>query len=220
MTNEELIKEYNNDLRSCPSWTDDDEVNTYQGWLKNGRQVRKGEKAKGTLTGRGSSHKSGKVVFYDKTLYLFTKAQTESVDTPATEKVTSYTKKSSNIYGVEVGQLFSSSWGYDQTNVDFFQVIELIGKTKVRVVEVNPQVIASDSVSSMSEDNVYLTTKELLPHARTSVFIKDQEKGDIKILKNYSSDEKHPLPQFKLSTFASAYIVTDDTTKMYKSWYA
>lgn len=32
-------------------------------------------------------------------------------------------------HSVTVGTIFCDSWGYDQTNVDYYQVIELIGKT-------------------------------------------------------------------------------------------
>jgi hypothetical protein len=122
-----------------------------------------------------------------------------------------------NKFGVTVGDLFYSSWGYEQTNVDFFQVVELIGETSVRVVEVNPPMIAEQGVSPMSADRLYKNTKELLPHSSSSVFIKDQEKGDIKRLKSYSKDGKHP--QFYLTSYANAYIVEGDSIKLYESWY-
>lgn len=32
-------------------------------------------------------------------------------------------------HGVKVGDIFKSSWGYDQTNIDFYQVIAVTGKT-------------------------------------------------------------------------------------------
>lgn len=35
---------------------------------------------------------------------------------------------SQNMHGVHVGDLFYASWGYEQTNVDFWQVVELKGK--------------------------------------------------------------------------------------------
>ena len=31
---------------------------------------------------------------------------------------------------VEVGHVLSSSWGYEQTNVNFYQVVELVGRTQ------------------------------------------------------------------------------------------
>ena len=36
-----------------------------------------------------------------------------------------------NKYGVKVGDVFYDSWGYEQTNIDFYQVIALRGKTQV-----------------------------------------------------------------------------------------
>jgi hypothetical protein len=32
-------------------------------------------------------------------------------------------------HGVEVGDVFRSSWGYDQTNIDYYEVISISGKT-------------------------------------------------------------------------------------------
>lgn len=77
MSNEKIIKEYNIALKECPSWSEDDELNTYQGWLKDGRQVIKGSKARSTLKGRGVTWKNKKPVYYDKTIYLFTRSQTK-----------------------------------------------------------------------------------------------------------------------------------------------
>ena len=39
--------------------------------------------------------------------------------------------------GVHIGDIFYSSWGYDQTNVDFFQVVDLKGKRTAVVQEIN-----------------------------------------------------------------------------------
>ncbi len=36
-----------------------------------------------------------------------------------------------NKYGVKVGDVFVDSWGYDQTNIDFYQVVALRGTTQV-----------------------------------------------------------------------------------------
>lgn len=124
-----------------------------------------------------------------------------------------------NKFGVKVGDLFSASWGYDQTNNDFFQVIALVGESSVRVREVNPPMIESRAISWASEDRVFKNTKELLPAAPFSVFIKDQEKGDLKRLKSYAADGKSN-PQFYLSSFADAHYCGGDTIKVYESWYA
>lgn len=140
----------------------------------------------------------------------------------STEKATPAAKAASekkNKYGVKLGDLFYSSWGYEQTNVDFFQVVEIVGSSSVRVREVYPPMIEDKAVSWASSDRVYQNTKEILPPAPHSVFIKDQEHGDLKRLKSYAADGiSHP--QFYLSSFTDAYLVEGDTIKTYESWYA
>lgn len=36
-----------------------------------------------------------------------------------------------NILGIKVGDVFYESWGYEQTNIDFWQVTALKGKTQI-----------------------------------------------------------------------------------------
>jgi hypothetical protein len=125
-----------------------------------------------------------------------------------------------NRFGVKVGDLFSASWGYEQTNVDFFQVVSLVGDSSVRVREVVPEMIREDAVCSMAADRTYKTNtdgKLLNPVAR-SIFIKDQEKGDLKRLKSYHKDGRSN-PQFSISTYASATLCTGNTQTEYESWY-
>lgn len=127
-----------------------------------------------------------------------------------------------NVFGVKVGDIFSASWGYEQTNNDFFQVIALVGEKFVRVREVNLPIINSDPVSGMAEDRVYKITGEILPPSPHSVFIKDQEKGDLKRIKpGYFQDEEKAKNNcyFDISSYASAYKCNGETKKVYESWY-
>lgn len=127
-----------------------------------------------------------------------------------------------NVFGVKVGDIFSASWGYEQTNNDFFQVIALVGKKSVRVREVNPPIVRRDPVSGMAEDRVYKITGEILPPSPHSVFIKDQEKGDLKRIKpGYFQDEEEAKNNcyFDISSYASAYKCNGETKKVYESWY-
>ena len=39
-------------------------------------------------------------------------------------------------HGLQVGHILRTSWGYDQTNVEFFQIVELVGSCSVKVCEV------------------------------------------------------------------------------------
>ena len=124
-----------------------------------------------------------------------------------------------NKYGVQVGDIFWSSWGYEQTNNDFFQVIELVGSSSVRVREVYPEIVTTSAVSSMSEDRTLKISRDLLPPVPHSVFIKDQERGDLKRLKSYAADGVSN-PQFYLSSFTDAhYLAPGQIKTVYDSWY-
>ena len=141
---------------------------------------------------------------------------------PEAKKGEPKTKEKKNAFGVKVGDIFSASWGYEQTNNDFFQVIALVGEKSVRVREVNPPIVSREAVSGMSEDRVYKITNEILPPASHSVFIKDQENGDLKRLKpGYYQDEEEAKRNcyFTLSSFADAYKCNGETIKTYDSWY-
>lgn len=143
-------------------------------------------------------------------------------ETPKTTKKAEKAEKK-NKYGVQVGDIFSASWGYDQTNVDFFQVIALVGETSVRVREVYPQMIDEKPTCSMAADRTYKLTRDLLPAASRSVFIKDQENGDLKRIKlGYDKDIEKAKENcyFVLDSFANAHKCNGATVTEYESWYA
>ena len=48
-----------------------------------------------------------------------------------------------NPHTLEVGSILYTSWGYDQTNVDFFKVVELPSKCFVKVVEIGSTTVES-----------------------------------------------------------------------------
>ena len=96
-------------------------------------------------------------------------------------------KTKANKFGVQVGDIFSCSWGYDQTNVDFFQVLKLCGEKSVRVRQVQPKMVEEKAESGMSATRFYEITREILPPTGT-VFITDQENGDLKRLKSWAKD--------------------------------
>lgn len=145
-----------------------------------------------------------------------------TTETAKAEKKPAKAAEKVNKYGVKVGDIFEASWGYDQTNVDFFQVVALVGETSVRVREVNLPMIEEEAISGMSANRIYKITNEILPPARYSVFIKDQENGDIKrITPGYDKDPEEAKKncRFKLESFASAHKCNGETIKTYESWY-
>lgn len=142
-------------------------------------------------------------------------ARKVSDETRTNKKVT---PASSNKFGVQVGDIFHMSWGWEQTNNDFFQVVELVGKSSVRVREVIVPVVDSVCVSSMSENRTVQITRDILPASPHSIFIEDQENGDLKRLNSYAEDGKSD-PFFKVSN-RRACLCTGSTKTVYDSWYA
>lgn len=119
-----------------------------------------------------------------------------------------------NKYGVRVGDIFCASWGYDQTNVNFFQVVALVGESSVRVREVNPTIIKEEATGPMAAHYTYVLPLGILPAADRSLFIHDQVNGDTKRLKN------NGCPAFKVSSYADAMLCKGDTIRYYVPWYA
>ena len=80
-------------------------------------------------------------------------------------------------HGYKLGDILVMSWGWEQTNLDFFQVVAVTEKS-VRLVEISMKVKEQKGVSSMSRDVSFDTTTARV--LEKSYCIKDQEKGDIK----------------------------------------
>lgn len=159
-----------------------------------------------------------------KVWYGYTDAETakNAIDSVEKPKASNKAEKK-NRYGVKVGDIFSASWGYEQTNVDFFQVIALVGECSVRVREVYPKMIDEKPTCSMAADRTYQLTTELLPAASRSVFIEDQENGDLKRIKpGYYKDPETANANcyFNLNSYATAFKCNGDTVTEYESWYA
>lgn len=165
-----------------------------------------------------------KKVWYGYTDEETARKAIETAENPTETKALKTATKTEKVnkYGVKVGDLFEASWGYEQTNVDFFQVIALVGETSVRVREVCPPMIDEKPTCSMAADRTYKLTNELLPPSGYSVFIKDQENGDLKRIKpgyNKNTEDAKENCYFYLNSFASAYKCHGESVKCYESWY-
>lgn len=121
----------------------------------------------------------------------------------------------SEIKGLKVGDVLISSWGYEQTNVDAFQIVALVGSSSVRVKEVVLPVrkAENDGYCSMSEDLILYKPDHFLKPVNRSTFIKDNENGDLKRVQENGTE-----PFIKISSFANAYKLKDGE-KYYHSWY-
>jgi len=54
--------------------------------------------------------------------------------------------KKSWVHDVKVGDVFRASWGYEQTNVDYYEVVKLVGKTMVEVLEIDRDIKHTDDM--------------------------------------------------------------------------
>lgn len=123
-----------------------------------------------------------------------------------------------NKYGVKVGDIFHLSWGYDQTNNDFFQVVALVGKESVRVREIEPKIKSASGIGWGAEDRVYDITNELCEPSVFSVFVKDNEKGDIKRVQVSEWNGTKSAPFIKMDNHWATLCKVGEL-KVYESWY-
>lgn len=142
-----------------------------------------------------------------------TAIETPSADAPKTP-VKAVKAEKVNKYGVKVGDVFTASWGYDQTNVDWFQVVELIGESSVRVVEVSP-VVVSRKDGFLCGNYTYKLTAEPMHRKEWSVHLKDNKNGDIKRIQKSGE-----TVFFKMSSYANAYKCEHGEKEVYESSYA
>lgn len=145
--------------------------------------------------------------------------QTEKKDTAPAKAKKAAPKKAEpvNKYGVKVGDFFSASWGYEQTNINWFQVVALVGSCSVRVKEVYPDYTTDqENRQAMSEDRIYKLDRSKMATVRQGgVFIEDHENGDLKRVQVSKWDGK---PYINVG-HQTADFVADDTCKEYVSWY-
>jgi hypothetical protein len=71
------------------------------------------------------------------------KAITDSIQScneRAERKAAQRKEKAAWVHDVKVGDVFRCSWGYDQTNIDYYEVTALIGKTMCDVRELKQEI--------------------------------------------------------------------------------
>lgn len=123
-------------------------------------------------------------------------------------------KKAINKYGVKVGDIFFMSWGYEQTNLNFFVVTELVGNQSVRIKECVLKTTEESMYShGMARDVAFDTSKfEILER---SLFCKDDQKGKGMLKRVCQMGDSVYL---NMTSYANAYPYKG--AKVYNSWYA
>jgi hypothetical protein len=113
-----------------------------------------------------------------------------------------------------VGDIFYMSWGYEQTNLDFFVVVELVGSQSVRIKECVLKTTEESMYShGMARDVAFDTSKfEILER---SLFCKDDQKGKGMLKRVCQMGDSVYL---NMTSYANAYPYKG--AKVYNSWYA
>ena len=105
-----------------------------------------------------------------------------------------------NVYGVKAGDVFVESWGYDQTNVDFYQVV----KTTAKSVEIKP--IAGKHVGDGHQTR-------LVPDLDNFVggYLAEKKAGTRKLVRRHEfNGETHTV--LTMSSYSNAYLEDPETS--------
>jgi hypothetical protein len=98
---------------------------------------------------------------------------------------------------VVVGSIFRCSWGYDQTNVDFYQVVKL-NKATVSVRPIAKHVV---------EDGMM---------CGKATAVKDSFTGEPMVKRIRVSPQS---TSFRVTSFSNAYLMANPSEPQYVSWY-
>lgn len=149
-----------------------------------------------------------------RTKYIndFVEQQRERIESKQNRKAEQQAATTAEL-GVKVGDIYYASWGYDQTNLNFFQIVALVGKYSVKVREVNLMVKETEHHSDMARDVSFNLAPAILPQRSNSTFLSGNPDGDIKRVGIVNGE-----PYINLCSYASAYPYKGE--KLYESWYA
>lgn len=75
--------------------------------------------------------------------------------------------------GLFYGDILYTSWGYDQTNVDFYEVVEVVGPKMIKVREVSKKIVTGDG---FSDKVVAVPGKYVGPEIKAMVGMGDRAK--------------------------------------------
>lgn len=99
---------------------------------------------------------------------------TETAPAVATEVVSKY--------GIKVGDVLYDSWGYEQTNVEFYKVTKIISACKIEIVELGHKTVEGsegrdccDVVPNIEREIGDPITKMVTPYGRNSYGVKISE---------------------------------------------
>ena len=100
-------------------------------------------------------------------------------------------------HSLGVGVILSASWGYEQTNVDFYEVVRVIGKTMVEIEKIGTQSASDETTGNSMADYA----------------VPDPERRTGKITRHRVSNGA-----VRIASYCTAYVW--DGRPRYRSWYA
>ena len=89
---------------------------------------------------------------------------------------------------INIGDIFYSSWGYDQTNIDYYKVKKLIGKASVELVPIESRI-------DYDKSNAY--TDAVVPYPAS-------EGTPMQKKIKYAVWDDYKEPRIKMNTYANA----------------
>lgn len=92
-------------------------------------------------------------------------------------KIVEIKTSAQNYLNIKIGDIFSFTWGYEQTNRNYFQVVGLKGSKQIIIREINYKITETTGYES------YNVLPELNSFKNNSQFIDDNEKGATKTVK-------------------------------------
>ena len=150
----------------------------------------------------------------DSVLSLVDKLSNGLEITTETTKAEKQPKKAKNKYGVKVGDVFVMSWGYEQTNLDFFVVVELVGSQSVRIKECVLKTTEESMYShGMARDVAFDPSDYAI--LESSFFCKEDQNGKGLLKRVCQMGDSIYL---NMTSYANAYPYKGE--KLYNSWYA
>lgn len=138
------------------------------------------------------------------------------IQTSPKENTTKKQKQAVNKYGVKVGDIFVMSWGYEQTNVNYFQVVETKGEYMVKIREIAYKIVEVEtSMSSYvapAKDNFL----ERSLWCNDKKLDANNNEGIWKKIKCYSQDNSNYF--IDMSSYANAYPTKENRKNFTSSW--
>lgn len=119
--------------------------------------------------------------------------------------------------GVKVGDLFSSSWGYDQTNVSYWKVVGITPSGKsIRVQKCSTAIVSDGGPGGDRVVAGEVTKGAWVRKDGYSTYDPEAEPPvELKRLRSWTDRDGKTTYSFNWSTFADAYL--DDGTPKYQT---